>query len=223
MKESELYEPIKDLFIKQGFQVKAEVKDIDILASKDDCYIAVELKTAISIKLIYQAIDRQKTMDMVYVGLPKSALPKQRKRYQEWIYLLKRLEIGLIIVDHHQAEVLIDTDVFNLEKSRRYYKKRKQTILKEYHLRKNDQNIGGTKGKRITSYKEMVVEIGLYLLEYGPSSPKIIKEKTKILKTASILQKNYNQYFARVSRGLYDLTDLGKKEILELNQMMKVN
>lgn len=221
MKEFELYEPIKELLIASGYQVKGEVKDIDVLASKDDVYVAVELKTSISIKLIYQAIDRQKTMDMVYVGLPKTALPKQRRRYQEWIYLLKRLEIGLIVVNHKQAEVILDIDAYDREKSRAYYKKRKSKILKEYHLRKNDQNIGGTKGKHLTRYKEMVVEIGLYLLEHEQASPKEIKEQTHVLKTASILQKNYHQFFKRISRGLYGLTDDGKAEILNMNALLK--
>lgn len=221
MKETELYEPVKRLLVEQGYEVKAEVKDIDILGYKDDVYLAVELKTSFSMKLIYQAIDRQKTMDIVYIAIPKTALPKSRTQYRQMIYLLKRLEIGCIIVNEQHAEVILETTVYDIEKSRARYKKRKQIILKEYHLRKNTLNVGGSKGKRLTRYKEMVVDIGLYLLAHQQASVKEIKEHTNILKAASILQKNYDQYFERVSRGIYQLTEKGKKEITELNQKFK--
>ncbi len=221
MKETELFEPVKNLLIKQGYQVKAEVKDIDILGYKEDVYLAVELKTSFTMKLIYQAIDRQKTMDIVYICIPKNTLPKSKSQYRQLMYLLKRLELGLIVVYDHQAEVLLEADVFDLEKSRSYYKKKKQKILKEYHLRKNTINIGGTKARRLTRYKEMVIEIGLYLIEHEKASPKEIREKTNILKTAAILQKNYNNYFERPTRGIYQLTQKGKQEILELNRMLE--
>lgn len=221
MKETELFEPVKNLLIEQGYQVKAEVKDIDILGYKDDVYLAVELKTSFSMKLIYQAIDRQKTMDIVYIALPKTALPKSRTQFRQFTYLLKRLEIGCIIVDEKKAEVILEATLYDIEKSRARYKKRKQSILKEYHLRKNTLNVGGSKGKRLTRYKEMVVEIGLFLIEQEQASVKEIKEKTGLLKTASILQKNYDAYFERVSRGIYQLTIKGRQEILELNEKFK--
>ncbi len=223
MKETDLFKPIKRLLESQGYLVKAEVKDIDVLACKDDIYIAVELKTKISLKLIYQAVDRQKTMDIVYISIPKSSIPKSRALYKQFIHLLKRLEIGLIVVENEHADVLLEASPFNLEKSRASYKKKKQRIIKEYYLRKNKVNVGGTKGKTLTRYKEMVVEIGLFLIEHEQASPKDIMQATQIKKVASILQKNYHQYFERVSRGIYQLTDKGKKEINDLKKQLEEN
>ena len=72
MLETELYEPVKSFFESQGYIVKAEINDIDILALKDDLSIAIELKVKISLKHIYQAIERQKLVDNVFLAIPKS-------------------------------------------------------------------------------------------------------------------------------------------------------
>lgn len=221
MKETELYLPVKELLISQGFDVKAEVKNIDVLGYKDEFMLAVELKTKLSIKLIYQAIDRQKIVDQVYIALPKSSIKMRTAAYRNLSYLLKRLEIGLIVVDDHIAEVLIEASIYDMEKSRARYKKRKQLTLKEFNLRKFRKNTGGTKDKKITRYKESVIEIAIYMIEHQPVSPKEIKAATDIQKTASILQKNYEGYFERVSRGLYQVKDDKIKEILKYKKLFE--
>ncbi|QWB96254.1 hypothetical protein KHQ89_02105 [Mycoplasmatota bacterium] len=103
MKETELYEPVKQLLIDQGFNVKAEIKNIDIFGVKENHVIAVELKTKLSIKLIYQAIDRQKVADQVYIALPKTSVKTRSSSFKNLLYLLRRLELGLIIVDKDRA------------------------------------------------------------------------------------------------------------------------
>jgi hypothetical protein len=221
MKETDLYLPVKSLLISQGFLVKAEVKDIDILGSKDDFLCAVELKTKLSIKLIYQAIDRQKIVDQVYIAIPKSSIKIRSKAYKNLIYLLKRLEVGLIFVDKNEAEVVLEASIYDMEKSRARYKKRKQQTLKEFRLRKYSNNIGGTKDKKITRYKEQVIEIASYLIEHESASLKDIKDDTNILKTSSILQKNYEGYFERVSRGIYKVKDDKIEEIKKLKNIVK--
>jgi hypothetical protein len=221
MKETELYVPVKKLFLSQGFDVKGEVKDIDVIAYKKELMIGIELKTKISIKLIYQAIDRQKVLDQVYIAVPKDALYQSKSLYRSFTHLLKRLEIGLIVVDGEEAEVIVEAVPFDRNLSRSRYKKRKAQIDKEVRLRKNHKNVGGTRGKKITRYKELVIEIGCYLLEHGKASPKDIRNDLNIEKTASILQKNYDDYFERVDRGIYQLTEKGKKEILKLKEQLE--
>jgi hypothetical protein len=66
MLETDLYQPVKSFFESQGYIVKAEINDIDILAIKEDITIAIELKVKISLKLIYQVIERQKLVDNVF-------------------------------------------------------------------------------------------------------------------------------------------------------------
>lgn len=223
MKETELFIPVKKLLLSQGFEVKGEVKDIDVLAYQKDVMVGVELKTKISLKLIYQAIDRQKVLDQVYIAVPKDAIYHSKSLYRNFTHLLKRLEVGLIVVDQDIAEVIIEAIPFDRNQSRSRYKKRKLSIDKEFKLRKNKQNIGGTRGKKITRYKELVIEIGSYLMENLKGSPKEIKEQTGIEKTASILQKNYDGYFERIDRGIYQLTDKGIKEITKLKEQLEEN
>lgn len=223
MKETELFIPVKELLLSQGFDVKGEIKDIDVLAYHKDMMIGVELKTKISLKLIYQAIDRQKVLDQVYIAVPKSAIYQSKSLYRNFTHLLKRLEVGLIVVDHETAEVIIEAVPFDRNKSRSRYKKRLQNIEQEFKLRKNKQNIGGTRGKKITRYKELVIDIGSYLMKHQQASPKAIKESTGIEKAASILQKNYDGYFERVDRGIYQLTEKGKIEISSLKNQLQEN
>ena len=223
MKETELYAPVKKLFLSQGFDVKGEVKDVDVIAYHQDVMIGVELKTKVSLKLIYQAIDRQKILDQVYIAIPKDAIYQSKSLYRNFTHLLKRLEIGLIVVDGEEAEVIIEAVPFDRNLSRSRYKKRKTMLDKELRLRKNNKNVGGTNGKKITRYKELVIDIGNYLFLNTKASPKEIKEKTGIEKTASILQKNYDGYFKRVDRGIYQLTEKGKKDIMKLQKQLEEN
>jgi hypothetical protein len=220
MQEHELYYPIKDLLEQQGFIVKGEINDIDIFAMKNDYLIAVELKVNITLKVIYQAIERQKICDKVYIGLPKEAITSHQSSYKSFILLLKRLDIGLITVNNHKAEITIESFGFDLEKSRIKNKRKKSQAILEFSLRENKTNIGGIKGKKITHYKEQVIKIAKVLRTLNESSPKELKEKTGILKTNSILQKNYYQWFHRKSKGVYQLSEVGKKELIECEDQL---
>lgn len=218
MKEVDLYEPCKNLLEEQGFQVKAEVHSCDIMAVKDDYIVIIELKLGISLKLVYQAIDRQKLADKVYVALPSTAINSNRANLKNFINLLKRLELGLISVNKNKAEIIVETFGFDLKKSVSASKKKKERLLKEFTLRKSDQNLGGSKGKKMTAYKERVIEIAKYLDEFGEKSPKEIMMYTGIKDTPNILRKNYYLWFINVKRGIYRLSEIGKRDLNELKE-----
>ena len=59
MKETDLYQPIKNYLQSQGFVVKGEIQDCDVVAVKDDLVLIVELKTSLNLTLLLQAIDRK--------------------------------------------------------------------------------------------------------------------------------------------------------------------
>ncbi|HBT59926.1 MAG TPA: hypothetical protein DEA45_03770 [Acholeplasmataceae bacterium] len=225
MKETDLYEPCQVLLEDQGFEVKAEVGSCDIMAIKDDYVVIIELKLSISLKLIYQAIDRQKFADKVYVCLPKKATTSNRSSLKSFILLLKRLEIGLIVVDEGVAEVRLETFGFDFKKSIAQAKKKKVKLLNEFALRKTNQNVGGTNGKKMTAYKEKVIEIAKYLEEFGDKSPKYIINYTGIKETPGMLRKNYYGWFLNPRRGSYTLSELGKKDLdsmtKEINDKIK--
>lgn len=124
MKETDLYEPVKQLFTKLGYQVYAEVNDIDVMVVKDDQIIAIELKTSFNLKLILQAITRQKISDNVYVAIPRPKY-KQRlsKSFKEKELLLRRLELGLILVatdvKSPYAQIVFDPKPYDINRSRK--------------------------------------------------------------------------------------------------------
>lgn len=51
MTEKELFPPVRDLFVKRGYKVNAEVRDCDVTATKDDEFIIIELKKNLSVTL----------------------------------------------------------------------------------------------------------------------------------------------------------------------------
>jgi hypothetical protein len=209
MEEKELYLPVKQLLESKGYSVKAEVKDIDVFGVKENHTIAVELKTQVSLKLIYQAIDRQKLCDKVYIALPKSAFKSHQANIRQFVYLLKRLDIGLIRVNDDQAVLFMESDGFDIIRSKKQSTRKKKAVLREFSLRESDENVGGMKGKKMTHYREKVLKIAQYLYEFKEKSPKEIKAYTGVMDTPSILQKNYYLWFKKVDRGIYTLSLMG--------------
>jgi hypothetical protein len=220
MQEYELYQPIKSLLELQGFTVKGEVIDMDIFAMKEDYLIAVELKTNITLKIIYQAIERQKICNKVYIGLPIEAVKSHKSSYKSFILLLKRLDIGLITVKNNEALIMLESFGFDLEKSRDKNKRKKTQAVLEFSLRENKINVGGIRGKKITHYKEQVIKIAQVLRGLTEATPKQLREKTNISKTSDILQKNYYLWFHRKSKGIYQLSEIGKFELSKCEEKM---
>ncbi len=213
MKETDLYEPIKIYLESLGYIVKGEVGAIDVFAMKAEESIAIELKTQITLKLIYQAIDRQKLADDVYIAIPKSAIKSHQSNYRSFILLLRRLSIGLMVVHRNGVNVVIDPSDYNLELSKKRNKKKHSKLIEEFKNRSNDLNIGGSRGKRMTVYREKVIIVAKAVYEYKILSPKQIKEFTGVIEAPSILQKNYYGWFYRVRQGLYALTEKGILDI----------
>ena len=66
--ESSLYQPIYDYLTQQGYMVRGEVKDCDIVAIKGEELIIIELKKSLSVELLGQAADRQRITSGVYIA-----------------------------------------------------------------------------------------------------------------------------------------------------------
>ena len=72
MRETELYAPIRDFLVRQGYDVKAEIGAADVVACRDgEPPVIVELKTGFSLALYHQGIARQKLSDDVYLAVPR--------------------------------------------------------------------------------------------------------------------------------------------------------
>lgn len=216
MEEKALFSPIKILLENQGFIVKGEINDIDILALKDDLMLAVELKTKITLKLIYQAIERFKVCEIVYLGVPLEAIKSHQKNMRSFNLLLRRLNLGLIVVKNGVAEVYLDVRDYDVAKSKEKNKRKKIKALNEFKLREDTNVLGGSKGTRMTHYREQVIKVAQSLQKLQIASPKTLKIETQIENTYSIIQKNYYGWFERIERGKYQLSKVGHDQVNKL-------
>lgn len=221
--EADLYEPIRKHFIKQGYRVNGEVHDCDLTAVKDEELIIVELKLNLNIDLLLQATRRQRLTDLVYIAIPK---PKRisRKRWNDIIQLVKRLELGLIIVsfagNRKRIEFKVHPEPYKRMSSKNTRKK--AALIKEIEGRSADYNVGGSsKSKIMTAYKENCIQIACYLEKLGQMSPKALAALGTGEKTPSILQKNYYKWFERVERGIYVITEQGKSDLKDYPELVE--
>lgn len=212
MLETDLYQPVKSFFESQGYTVKAEINDIDILAIKEDITIAIELKVKISLKLIYQVIERQKLVDNVFLAIPKDSYKSHQNSIKHFQLLLKRLNLGLILIDKKKVEVVFEPNHYDLNKSKSLNKRKKEKLLNTFNNLFSDPNKGGSKGKRMTVYKQNAIKIASLLAEKPGLSPKEIINETGVLNTQSILQKNFYGWFQKNSYASYLLTEKGIAE-----------
>lgn len=217
-KEADLYKPIQNHFVREGYEVYGEVKDCDMAAIKEDELIIIELKLNLSVDLLIQATKRQQVSDQVYIAIPKPKKYKPRsKRWKDLCQLVRRLELGLILVSFYakskRMEIVFEPTPFSRKTQN---KRRRQAVLKEIDGRSADFNIGGSSRTQImTAYRENCIQIACYLEQAEQLSPKALVQLGTGKKTQSILAKNYYGWFDRVQRGVYRLSEKGKKELKE--------
>ncbi len=221
--EADLYEPVRKHFIKQGYRVNGEVHDCDLTAIKDQDLIIVELKLNLNIDLLLQASRRQRLTDLVYIAIPK---PKRisRKRWNDVIQLVKRLELGLITVsfagNRKRVDFVVHPEPFDRKPGKN--RRKKAALIKEIEGRSADYNVGGSsKSKIMTAYKENCIQIACYLDKFGQMSPKALAALGTGEKTPSILQKNYYRWFERVERGVYVISEQGKAGLIDYPELVQ--
>jgi hypothetical protein len=183
-----------------------------VFAVKDKEVIIVELKLQITLKLIYQALERKKVTPLVYIGVPKRILTTHQKNNSQFVILLKKLGLGLMEVTLDKANILIEPSDDN-QVVTRHSSAKKRVMMKEFDARDQYQTLGGTNQKKMTAYREKVVEIGKALHVLKAASVKLVKEYTRIEKSADILRNNYDGWFIKNEKGLYQLSPLGLNEI----------
>ncbi len=207
MSEIELYPALKTYFEELGFVVRSEVRDIDVVAKKEDLLIGIEMKLNLSIALLTQAALRQKTCDLVYLAVPKPKRVVKDKTFKNLLYLLRRLELGLLYVDLENSSVMevIEPSFYDLKVARRQKVKEKLRILKEIKGRSIDGNQGGSRGKKLlTAYREESLRTVALLQILNVITP---KQLSQYHLNKTLLQKDYYKWFERIDRGKYTLRE----------------
>lgn len=213
-KEADLYYPIKNFFEKLDYTVHGEVKNCDLTATKDDLLIVVELKTSFNITLLYQAMDRQSITSQVYVAIPRDA---NKKSFKNMIKICKKLQIGIIMVALDSPIKFVEILLFPTTENTGVRKNKKNRVLNEMLGRSIDINTGGTnKQKIMTAYKEKNIQIACTLEKIGSCSAKIlIKEYNCPENTSSILNSNFYDWFIKIDRGVFVISEKCKSELNE--------
>jgi len=212
MRETDLFEPIKSYLEHHGYSVNAEVKDCDVTATKDDELIIIELKKSANMQLLVQATDRLRITDSVYVAIP--AVEKNTKHWRGIQRVLRSLELGLLTVSMGQLGTRV-TKLFDPHPyEKRKIKQKRRSIITEIAERSKEYNTGGSVGvKIVTAYRENAILIATCLELLGNSTPKELRDLGTGTKTTGILSNNHYDWFRRVNRGVYSVTQQGLQDI----------
>jgi len=215
MQERDLYPPLKSYLEHQGYEVKSEILNCDVVAVRgDEPVLLIELKLQLNLTVLLQAVDRLKHTDHVYIGVPRgiAALKKRRKPI---IKLIRMLGLGLIVVDPDtrigNVDVLCDPGAFKPRQIKKYQTR----LLKEFQERVGDPNSGGSSMQAgiMTAYRQKAIAIAGYLLENGATKASVIAVSIGEPKTRNILYDNVYGWFDRIGKGIYSLSPRGLREI----------
>ncbi|MFO7774877.1 MAG: DUF2161 family putative PD-(D/E)XK-type phosphodiesterase [Candidatus Hydrogenedentota bacterium] len=211
--ESDLAGPVRDYLERQGYTVRSEVHDCDLVATRGDEFIVVELKRRLNVDLLAQAATRQKLTPNVYVAVPRPDKPV--KRWRGVRHLLRRLELGLIWVTPgrgRRVQVVFHPAPFDRKRNHRA----SRAVLAEAAGRRTDGNTAGSnKRPLLTAYRENALLVALALSETGPEAPKNLRARGTGSKTLPILYDNVYGWFTRLERGIYALSEAGNAALEE--------
>ncbi len=169
MRETDLYEPIKEYLEAQGYEVKGEVGATDLFACRgDEDPLIVELKTGFSLSLFHQCIERQRVTDLVYLAVPRGGGPRWPRSLKDNLSLCRRLGLGLITVRRRDARVEVHVDP-GAYRPRKIAKTRAR-LLREFARRVGDPNRGGsTRIGLVTAYRQDALRCAACLSQNGPT------------------------------------------------------
>lgn len=207
-RETNLYPPIKAHLQAMGFEVKGEIASADVVAMRaGEDPVVVELKTAFSLTLIHQAIERQAMTDWVYVAVPRGSGRRWQGALKANMKLCRRLGLGLMSVRLKDGfvETHLDPGPYAPRKSA----PRKGRLLREFARREGDTTPGGTRGKVMTAYRQDALRC-LEVVAAAPTKASDVAKTTGVEKARNIMADDHYGWFERVERGVYAATPVGR-------------
>ncbi|MEL7298770.1 MAG: DUF2161 family putative PD-(D/E)XK-type phosphodiesterase [Pseudomonadota bacterium] len=206
MREADLYPPVKAFLEAQGYVVKGEVGAADVVGLRGaEPPVIVELKTSFSLALFHQALERLTVSDHVYIAVPR---PKGKRALRDNLRLCRRLGLGLLTV---RGDGLVEAHADPGPYAQRKNAKKAARLLREFARLEGDPNAGGaTRHGIVTGYRQDALKCAAYLATSGAEKGAIIARATGVAKATTIMRDNHYGWFARVEKGVYDLTDAGR-------------
>jgi len=223
LRETELFEPVAAYLQGQGYSVHAEVKDCDVVARKGDDLVVVELKRSFSVALLVQAARRKEVADSVYVAVPVAADRQTPARLRDMKLLLRRLEVGLILVRFMKTRTRVEVALQPADFTERRRPRRRRAIIAEIDGRFAEFDTGGRarRGEQITAYKQQAIFIAWLLSERRTASPAELRSLGSGAKTQRILSQNVYGWFQRERRGFYRLSKAGQAALRRHDELAR--
>ncbi|HEX3573737.1 MAG TPA: DUF2161 family putative PD-(D/E)XK-type phosphodiesterase [Rhodopila sp.] len=211
LRESDLYGPVKGVLEALGYTVRGEVGRCDVLGVSDAAMVAVELKLTFGLPVLYQALQRLPSVDLVYVAV---AVPGGRRARGNWdaqladaTRLCRMLGVGLMSVRDGEAMVHADPTPYQPRKRPTL----RARLLSEFVRRSGDHNLGGTnKRPRVTAYREDALACARVLAQTGAMKGAAVGKAAGVPKASTILRDDVYGWFAKIARGLYEIGPAGR-------------
>lgn len=216
--EADLYDPVKTFLQSRGYEVKGEIGKVDVMACRGaEPPIIVELKTAFSLTLFHQAVDRLTLTDNVYIAVPYKSGKAAAKTLKRNISLCRSLGLGVITVRLRDGFVQIHRDP-------QPYKPRKSSVklarmMKEFSSREGDPNTGGvTRRTIVTAYRQDAIKCLTVLSGKDEMKAADVAKEAYVPRARNIMSDNHYGWFERVRRGHYTLSKAGLESIAHLDK-----
>jgi len=205
--ETQLAGPLYRYLSDAGYTVRSEVKDCDIAAVKGNDLLIIELKKSLNLALVVQGVRRQRLTDSVYLAVPRPSNKwKWWKESRGVQHLLRRLELGLILVSLEKGKPPVEVVFHPLPFARRRRADGRRAVLQEIASRTADYNRAGShRTKLATAYRENALHVACCLMVTGPTSPAALRAMGTGPRTLDILRLNAYGWFERVGTGVYRL------------------
>ncbi|MDJ0705387.1 MAG: DUF2161 family putative PD-(D/E)XK-type phosphodiesterase [Leptolyngbyaceae cyanobacterium MO_188.B28] len=222
MAEVELYGPIKRFLEAQGYSVKGEIGQCDIVAVRgDEDPVVVELKERLNLSLILQAVDRLTLSQAVYIAfrIGKGQSAAWRSRRKQVMSLLRRLGLGLLTVSPEgNVTPVLDPSPYRPRSNAQ----RRERLLKEFAERVGDPEVGGsTSRQRLTAYRQDAIRCAREIDKAGVLKVSVIRDRTGVPRAGAILRDNHYGWFERVKTGHYNLSPKGRQDLVRWSEALK--
>jgi hypothetical protein len=209
--ETNLYLPVKRFLEGLGFQVKGEIGGCDIVALGPDAppiVVVGELKLAFNLELVLQGVDRAAACDEVWLAVRMAANGRGRERDPRVRKLCRRLGFGLLVVDARGNVAIVVSPTAPMP--RRNQRKRSH-LVDEHRRRQGDPTAGGGSRQPImTAYRQQALACAAVLAD---GAQRVRDLRQAVPDAPKILQSNVYGWFAREARGVYELTEAGRKAL----------
>jgi hypothetical protein len=172
-----------------------------------------ELKQRFTLELLLQGVDRMAMGDEIWLAVRSTSKRKNRAdgrlSDRRVLKLCRLLGFGLLgVTARGRVDMLVEPTAYKPRGNPR----RRSRLLREHHRRQGDPAIGGgTRRPIMTAYRQQALAVAQAILEATQARPRDLKPLAP--DAPKILLHNVYGWFARIERGIYGLTEVGREAV----------